>query len=213
MPRKKVRVRDHDRRKPHQEDLTHVDKYVREQELRSRDPPGAAELGPHEMDQHECEGPGCNVVGQASEMVRMPDGAWFCKTCAEGIPKDIDEEVEQIQAIERELHPPQSFLRIGETEDLERGLLSKFNLEQDYDSFDQVPKEILDKIKCPHCSKRQFSLWAEPESYGIGSIDLDKGHLEENDHDYLMDMASQGGHPLKLVCDNCSSEFGSLESG
>jgi hypothetical protein len=46
MPRKQVRVSEHERRKPHQEDRTHVDDYVRQQEISSRPPVDAAELGP-----------------------------------------------------------------------------------------------------------------------------------------------------------------------
>lgn len=231
MPRTQVKVREHARRKPYQEEKTHVDNYVREQELSSRPPVGAAELGPHEDDdikylkwsersewsrEHERECEDCGQVRDLREMVQMPGGEWYCQPCAQDLPDedeepDIDEEVEQIVAIEKELHPTQEFLRMGETEYLERGLLSKFGLGEDYDSFNEVPKEILDKVKCPHCSGRQFTLWGEPEAYGMGSIDLDKAQLEEDDHDYLMDMASQGGHPQKLVCDRCSSEFGSLE--
>ena len=103
MPRKKVKVRDHDRRKPHQEVLTHVDKYTREQDLRSREPPGPEEIGP-DNSLRECEAPGCKVVRKTTDMVQLLDGSWFCKTCAEGMPKDIDEEVEQIEAIETDLH-------------------------------------------------------------------------------------------------------------
>ena len=232
MPRKQVKVREHQRHKPESQELTNVDRYVREQDVRGGPPPGAAELGPHEdadikylkwsersewSREHERECEDCGQVRDLREMVQMPGGEWYCQPCAQDIPDedeselDIDEEVEQFEAIERELHPTQDFLRMGETEHLERGLLSKFGLDENYDSFDKVPKEVLDRIKCPHCASRRFTLWGEPESYGMGSIDLDKAHLEEDDHDYLMDIASQGGHPQKLVCDNCSSEFGSLE--
>ena len=45
MPRKQVRVSEHDRRKPQQEEKTHVDHYVREQEISARSPVSAQELG------------------------------------------------------------------------------------------------------------------------------------------------------------------------
>ena len=45
MPRKQVRGSEHDRRKPHQEEKTHVDHYVREQETSARSPVSAQELG------------------------------------------------------------------------------------------------------------------------------------------------------------------------
>lgn len=194
-------------------------------------PPGASELGPHEdpdikylkwnerseeslVNERECED--CGQVRDMAQMIQMPNGEWYCQPCAENLPDedeedDIDDEVEKVQAIDKELHPTQEFVRMGETQDLERGLLELMGLGEDYEDFDQVPKATLDKIKCPHCGTRKFSLWADPESYGVGSVDFDKAHLEEDDHDYEMDWASQGGAPQKVVCDHCSSEYSSLE--
>ena len=123
MPRTQVKVREHARRKPYQEDLTHVDNYIREQELRGGHPPGAAELGPHEDEdikylkwsersewskEHERECEDCGQVRDLREMIQMPGGEWYCQPCAENIPEDIDEEVEEIEAIQTELHGDES---------------------------------------------------------------------------------------------------------
>ena len=46
MPTKQVKVREHQRHKPESIELTHVERYVRDQEVRGGPPPGAVELGP-----------------------------------------------------------------------------------------------------------------------------------------------------------------------
>jgi ribosomal protein L37AE/L43A len=133
MPRKRVRVREHDRRKPHQDDRIHVDDYNRVQDVNLHVTPGAAELGPTEdkdirylkwserseesrQNERECED--CGQVRDLREMIQMPDGAWYCQPCAENIPDeeekaDIDEETEQIEAIEKELHGKDHELESG----------------------------------------------------------------------------------------------------
>lgn len=46
LPTKQVKVREHQRHKPESQELTHVDHYMREQDVHGGPPPGAAELGP-----------------------------------------------------------------------------------------------------------------------------------------------------------------------
>jgi hypothetical protein len=112
MPARQVHVRDHDRRKPHQEQEIHVDDYNRVQDINAHPAPGAAELGPHEDDdikylkwsersewsrenERECED--CGQVRDLREMVQLPGGEWYCEPCAESIPEETDEEDEELE--------------------------------------------------------------------------------------------------------------------
>lgn len=104
MPRKQVRVSEHDRRKPHQDDRVHVDDYRRVQDVNPHASPGAAELGSQHEDEdirypkwsersewsreHERECEDCGQVRDLREMIQMPDGAWYCQPCAESIPEE-----------------------------------------------------------------------------------------------------------------------------
>lgn len=187
MPRKQVRVSEHARRKPHQEERTHVDNYVREQEGSSRQPVGAAELGPHETDQRECEGPGCNVVGHVAEMVRMPGGGWFCQSC---YAKRVQHQ--ESKTFSRSEHPMAS--------SFEESMLHCMNL-YDWDNFDEVPKEELDKVVCPSCGSRKFNLIAKFNSQAVMDVDLDAHEVSEPDDEY------PDTEELDLECANCNESF------
>jgi hypothetical protein len=163
MPTQQIHVRDHNRRKPLQDDRIHVDDYNRTQDINPRPPPGAAELGPatygeptpmgavaiHESEidlvnkireiekdatvhgamtedqlyRHERlndqliaarlerwhpKEPCCMICGKAATI--MHNGNDYCEDCYTRVsgpkdpPRDIDKEVEEIEAIERELH-------------------------------------------------------------------------------------------------------------
>lgn len=187
MPRKKVRVSEHDRRKPYQEERTHVDNYVREQEGSSRQLVGAAELGSHETDQRECEGPGCNVVGHASEMVRMPGGEWFCQSC-----NSKREAHRGSEKFSRSEHPM--------TSDFENSILRCMGL-RDFENFDEVPAERLEKISCPSCSSRKFSLIAEFNTQSVMDVDLDTHEIGEPNDEY------PDTEDLHLECASCYDRY------
>ena len=85
MPRTQVKVREHARRKPYQKERTHVDKYVREQEISSRLPAGPEDLGPRDIDEKRtCEM--CGGEFHQDEMVRLASGEWYCKSCEKKVP-------------------------------------------------------------------------------------------------------------------------------
>lgn len=114
MPRKRVRVSEHERRKPHQDQLTHVDMYIRVQDGPSGSTPGRAELGPRDIDEEvaqieaiEVELHGekrfCEICGREfyqDDMVRLPTGVWLCKDCD---IKDLEKEVHAIEHDARDL--------------------------------------------------------------------------------------------------------------
>lgn len=133
MPVQRVHVRDHDRRKPYQNEEIHVDDYNRHQDINPRPPPGSAELGPMTYGDptpmgavaiHESETDLVNRIREIEERAavqgamteddlyrheRLNDQLIAMRNRRNHpdqieVTKDIDEEVEEIEAIERELH-------------------------------------------------------------------------------------------------------------
>jgi RNA polymerase-binding transcription factor DksA len=89
MPKKQIKVREHDRRKPHQESRTHVDRYVREQEIgthHGRDiEQEFREINSIEEELHP-DFRYCEICGDFMDpkgMIKLPGGEWLCKGCNE----------------------------------------------------------------------------------------------------------------------------------
>lgn len=156
MPRTQVKVREHVRRKPYQEERTHVDKYVREQELSSRLPAGPEDLGP--INTRTCEN--CGMMGNMDQMVNLPGGEWYCKPC---------------------YARSKMFTRSGEDydcEQLEQTVLFLLDLDGKYDRFDEVPDNVLQMIKCPDCEGTDFAVYGETEDMYLGGFDAHNRQIE-----------------------------------
>lgn len=132
MPVKKVRVRDHDRRRPRSCKTLHVNRYMREQTVSSRPAYRAEDLGPipRQYDLEEALGPEVDVFDRSD-----PEGE-ICQVCGwqrpvyqrdvSGVPICQECHLDQVQSHverrkERERREKETDQRLREWERWQRG--------------------------------------------------------------------------------------------